>query len=501
MAPYLSQLVARLTGQAAVGQNEATSSFAQPSTEPITFARRKLLCNHSSDLDAPSPFWTLEQKTAVLDCRIMLSIARHDTAQKFNETLVASHMRTVFSVPQSRQWINAGYPSEPFLAAAATRQMYSWRTTGIQPIETLSAVHSGGYLDRGEVGEAAARLLLTLARDLASFTENEAAALSEKIVLDPDDLWYARPIRLVTFIEALLPPDAAEALLDSVPNNVMTQTGEDVSLRHQFKDAFINFMQWSKWSDDSAGRPRALRAAFVRSTAIVCMDNAQYVDALIPIFRPQNVPDKWVWQDAVMPPDDMTAIAIQIKLRRGRGNRSELQFDGEKIGMFAGTDSNVGRQPYITLFMELDVQKSLRVNTAGAQSHGDFYFIPAAYSRDSSRNLKRNKPVPHPRYTMYVYGCSEKSYQVVQRDSTNLWTAALRPLDMFEMHPRDTYALRLKKPAFRMGAPEFEWAEEPEMRRELDTMNSDAVADERDMNDEESASDRDDDRKMQIDDL
>lgn len=95
--------------------------------KPICFAGQQLLdashCNVDTPVDTHS--YTVAQRTAVLACRIMLPLSRHDTARRLDEALIASHMRTVLSIAQSRGWIDTGYPSEPFLAAAATGQMHS----------------------------------------------------------------------------------------------------------------------------------------------------------------------------------------------------------------------------------------------------------------------------------------------------------------------------------------------------------------------------------------
>lgn len=140
-------------------------------------------------------------------------------------------------------------------------------------------------------------------------------------------------------------------------------------------------MQWSKWSDDTAGTLCTLRAAFLRSMAIICDDSIGSVNALIPVFRPNDASDQWLWQDATINLDDMTAIAIQIKLGVHRGHRSELQFDGKEVNMFANIGEGVEQQPYITLCMELcgGVHDVLKKTTA-TQSWGNFCSIPATFS-------------------------------------------------------------------------------------------------------------------------
>ncbi|KAG6805070.1 hypothetical protein H0H92_000828, partial [Tricholoma furcatifolium] len=46
--------------------------------------------------------------------------------------LVASSLRTVYSVPQHRQYLRGGYPSEPFVAEAAARSIYKFCSDNVQ---------------------------------------------------------------------------------------------------------------------------------------------------------------------------------------------------------------------------------------------------------------------------------------------------------------------------------------------------------------------------------
>lgn len=72
---------------------------------------------------------------------------------------------------------------------------------------------------------------------------------------------------------------------------------------------YVNFTHSAKWADDSAGTPHcALRAAVIRGMAIICEDNANFVDALIRVFRPRTMTTPL--EDATISPEDMTAITV-----------------------------------------------------------------------------------------------------------------------------------------------------------------------------------------------
>ncbi len=160
--------------------------------------------------------------------------------------LVASHMRTIYSIPYSREYIHSGYSSEPILAEAAARQLHSWRELEMQEpapaLEPAVAILRDNLkhdlLARGEIGEAVGRLLLTLAHDHAV----------EEDTLKKAVLHFSSPIPVADFFKALFPEEIAERVLDSVPDNQVNGK----TLRDAFKNAVLNFTHFAKWADDSS---------------------------------------------------------------------------------------------------------------------------------------------------------------------------------------------------------------------------------------------------------
>ena len=83
--------------------------------------------------------------------------------------LVESYMRIIFAVPNHREYMRAGTPSEPILAEAAALLLNA-RTNRMQELAPtiLNVAFERGFLARGERGELVARLLWTLAHDQAA---------------------------------------------------------------------------------------------------------------------------------------------------------------------------------------------------------------------------------------------------------------------------------------------------------------------------------------------
>ncbi|KEP45172.1 putative G2/mitotic-specific cyclin cdc13, partial [Rhizoctonia solani 123E] len=106
--------------------------------------------------------------------------------------LVESHMRVAYSIPQYRGYMHTGAPSEPVLAEAAGRYLSS-QLGGImiQGPERLSQALETGLLARGERVELVARLLVTVAHDIALNDANNGPLRPP-----PNQPSYHRPIRV-----------------------------------------------------------------------------------------------------------------------------------------------------------------------------------------------------------------------------------------------------------------------------------------------------------------
>jgi hypothetical protein len=137
----------------------------------INWARCKLI--FENDISKSLRHCSAAARTAVVDVRLMLSFEAGRLAAEREKDLISSHLRTVVSVPQNREYIRAGYPSEPILAEAAARQLNYWAKLDRNPmLRILKDDLAHDLLDRGEIGEVVGRSLLIAAHDQATIASH-----------------------------------------------------------------------------------------------------------------------------------------------------------------------------------------------------------------------------------------------------------------------------------------------------------------------------------------
>jgi len=80
----------------------------------LELARAKLVA--SCEIDAGYDTLSRAARLAVLDVQLSLDFEpRHEKVQIEEAGLVESHMRITYSIPDHREYLRSGYPSEPFL--------------------------------------------------------------------------------------------------------------------------------------------------------------------------------------------------------------------------------------------------------------------------------------------------------------------------------------------------------------------------------------------------
>jgi hypothetical protein len=137
---------------------------------------------------------------AALDCRVLIRFdPMHANSRSAQANLVKTFMRTVFNIPESRDFMWSGYPSEPILAEAAARllNVSTGQIMHTAP-EILERALNSGFLARGERGELVARTLFTVAHDRAIMQQYPEVS---------DGAHFHRPVRLVELLKNLLAPD------------------------------------------------------------------------------------------------------------------------------------------------------------------------------------------------------------------------------------------------------------------------------------------------------
>ncbi|KAG6887493.1 hypothetical protein C0995_014910 [Termitomyces sp. Mi166 len=258
----------------------------------------------------------------LLAARVDLTFeSNRDEAVLLEGLLVASSMRTVYSVPQHRQYLRGGYPSEPFLAEAAARAMFEIITEGESKVieksikeiigkyknivpSAVTAWCERGLIDKGIRGELVARMLCTLAHDISILR-----TLPLDIVAN----------RRVSFSKMI--PKWIKRVLKARPSNMAGETLEEA-----FKDGYVHFTPFVKAEiQDYWNMPKA--------------------DIVIPmcICRDAN-PTRWC----------MTAILIQVK---NRVDKQPILIDAQRtFGFFTkSTTKEYNEHPYITITMELEM--------------------------------------------------------------------------------------------------------------------------------------------------
>ncbi|EKM76112.1 hypothetical protein AGABI1DRAFT_131627 [Agaricus bisporus var. burnettii JB137-S8] len=220
-----------------------------------------------------------------------------DEAVYLEQVLVASGMRTVYSVPEHRQYLCGGYPSEPFLTEAASRKNIP---------EAICNWIWGGLIDEGSRGELVARMFCTLAHDFS--------ILKKLSIDDIRFLSFSQMVPVVDFFHALIAPELVDKILDARPQNT-----EGRPLKEVFQDAYIHFTQFVKADNKPVISDEAAYLLFTRAAAIRSCGSLADVDLIIPVWiRGEGNPDRWMMC------------------------RKSITFSGGN-----------GRRPYITIAMQL----------------------------------------------------------------------------------------------------------------------------------------------------
>lgn len=109
---------------------------------------------------------------ACVSLRVLVKLdLTRDSSRAFQSKLVESHMHVAFVVPEHRQYMYSGTPSEPVLTEAAGRLMQESDATSAPKV--LCRAFDQGFLAPGERGELVARLLMIMAYDRAAKAEGK----------------------------------------------------------------------------------------------------------------------------------------------------------------------------------------------------------------------------------------------------------------------------------------------------------------------------------------
>jgi hypothetical protein len=463
----LDQVCIKKKGLAQFPQDPLRATMCR---ELINLARSKLICSNS--IEAPRSQSELLAQTACVDARVMLPFEPgRFSANRQQMELISSHMRTVFSVTQARDVVRSGYPSEPILAEAAARQLHHWATLAGEDsnpmLDILKMNLDNDLLDRGKLGAVVARSILLAARDRAAVTHHRNKA-------EPPH--FTAPVPVVLFIEELLGHDVAQALLCSYPDNVASDDRQCRPLRQVFEHSVLNFSHFGKFADDSALSQDAALASFLRGMAIVPRNGAPGVDVGLPIVLDHRMP---------LSSENMTMLICQFKRRQIVKSAASTEIDLKPLGLFPpdqpklSPEEQPDRRPAITMTMEVGATAPvpLPTKTPTDRESKDAVktraFTPRTASDErppSSKSDTYNVPQPrldpsstHPRYAVFIHGCSSNVYRVIRPVEDSLYQQILQCGNLLGDHPRQDLdallAVRNQKPFFSVGPWCFHWIE------------------------------------------
>ncbi|CAE6442181.1 unnamed protein product [Rhizoctonia solani] len=370
----------------------------------LKFAANKLTAQES-------PKHVSQSELAALSVRIGITFeSTTQAAREAESQQVESHMRVVYAIPEHREYMRTGTPSEPVLAEAAAvylSPIFNNSGISIAGPRILSENCKKGFLARGERGELCGRLLVSIAHDIAVV---ETRVEIEKSLVD-GRVRYHRPVPVLAFLRALFADEHHDTILEATP---MTYK-EGKPLKDAFKEAFVCFSHFALAADSAMLDAKSLRTALFRGAAIQAKDNQVSIDAVIPIhIGPITSP---------ITTETTSAINLQFKNRK----RTDACFVNRSITV---PDPH---QPVISIVFELGEELSdLRRGEPKQLVEAHEWDLPYTRSRDAE--LNPHKDDRH--YSFVARGCGPGTYKAVHEETIGYYKMILASGSLKEDFPR-----------------------------------------------------------------
>ncbi|KAJ2936287.1 hypothetical protein H1R20_g807, partial [Candolleomyces eurysporus] len=446
-----------------------------PTVDLKTLAIRKLICSAQFELSSLAT----AAKFAVLDVLLNLDYRllpfSHDTIQ----TMVASHMRTVYSAPQSREYLRSGYSSEPVLAEAAMEILHLNESGALKDqfvdaaaklFVSLDAGPSRGAIDMGRRGDNVGKMILL--RAYMSAVKESSSKLS--------GIDWSDGCSLVAFLKHLTADGFHQTVLECKPDNIANPQSQ--TLATVFANSWIRFTHFARAADNTAVTTSAAWPAFLRSMAFICSHSQETIDVSIPVLLDKT---------ATIEEKNMTIIAVQFKRRTTGRAATTYAIDARKIGVFPSpksprnwTENKVtsgsafeekvqyNSRPYISLVMELGVQTlvhrrrpnvpveqtdvGLIEQRTSVHSTQPFRAEVVALGPEKRNSSRASNDQDHPRYSLVFYGCSSRVYGCISQESDDDYGKLLQLSgNGFADHPRaNTLSQVLNMKPFWEASPE-----------------------------------------------
>jgi hypothetical protein len=219
---------------------------------------------------------------AVFSARFLLDLSpTASSSRQYEEELVRSHLRMLYSVHQDRQVMVTGSSPEPLIAEASAQIMHSCiggngnEKAYMNMWDLLVKFVDEGLVPQGTIGELIGRVLSISAMDRAIH------ALTKHC-----ELKYQTPVKVAAYYKALLTDVAWESLRQSVPANGtrLSEVSAGMTFEDAFANAYFHFSHYGKANDVTPMQDVFAWALWLRGTAILCQLNQELTDRAIPIF-------------------------------------------------------------------------------------------------------------------------------------------------------------------------------------------------------------------------
>ncbi|KAF8124075.1 hypothetical protein EV363DRAFT_1586969 [Boletus edulis] len=324
--------------------------------------------------------------------------------------MVASHMKTAFSIPQHGRYVISGYPSEPFLAEAATCQVYHYlkKDSYFGMARFLMQYLDAGLIDHSRKTEMVVRLLLSEAYMGAVIAEQADEANSQNT-----DINFSKGCSLLGFLKALFDRDFHHMILNSTPDNVAS----GYTLESAFERAVVRFTHFTKAADYSAMTTRSMVAGFLRGLAVVRPQNlGAGIDIAIPILLDKG---------RKISEPSMSGLLIRVQLRDQPGGVDEMGFFPQVSA------ARQDMRPYMTLVAKVGVEAPRQSPDVNATKSSTRSSVPNVSGVEEDKQDEKD----HPRYSIRAYGCTHATWNTNVYDSS-YYTHILATDDLLANHPR-----------------------------------------------------------------
>jgi hypothetical protein len=242
----------------------------------LDYTKQKLLCG---PVQLEEQNWA--GSLACLSTRFALEFNMDGTVHDIINTLVERHMRLCIAGTAGLGEMITISGSEPLLAEAAHELM---KATGMSAVHHLALHFNLNFIDCGRHGELVATLLIMEAYDAARAFSG------------------TRWVSVANFMEALLPPEKYDMLLQSAPTSLPMTHRNHMTFEAMFKDYGMWFNHVIKIEKKEMISIDHLWKFVVRGAMLLCTTKQQGIDLILPVCHTAES----------LGPDSVMAIIIQV---------------------------------------------------------------------------------------------------------------------------------------------------------------------------------------------